>query len=63
MSLKDLFIKPTPEAREVQLTDYANTGLNIVNFHSNSYMSLSAIYSALELFSVITFLLNDIINC
>lgn len=52
MSLKDLFIKPSqPEAREVQLMDYANTGLNIVNFHSNSYMSLSAIYSAIELIS------------
>ena len=39
MSIKDLFIKPSqPEAREVQLTDYANTGLNIVNFHSNSYV-------------------------
>ena len=52
MSIKDLFIKPSqPEAREVQLTDYCNTGLNIVNFHSNSYMSLSAIYSAIELIS------------
>ncbi len=51
MSIKDLFVKPKPEVREVQITDYANTGLNIVNFHSNSYMSLSAIYSAIELIS------------
>lgn len=51
MSIKDLFIKPQPETREVQLTDYSHSGLNIVNFHSNSYMSLSAIYSAIELIS------------
>ena len=47
------FLKRNKEKRELT-DDYCQTalsGLNLVNFHSNNSMSLSAIYSAIELIS------------
>lgn len=55
MNIKDIFIKPKQTEQRNFVTpsvDDYNTGfLNFVNFHNNSYMSLSAVFSAIELIS------------
>ena len=54
MNIKDIFIKPDKEKRNLitpSVDDY-NTGFfNVINFHNSGFMSLSAVYSAIELIS------------
>ena len=51
MAFFDIFKRNNKEQRGLT-DDYCQTalsGLNLVNFHSNNSMSLSAVYSAIEL--------------